>query len=106
MINSAYAMAQSTQGTGQTGSPLSGFLPLILIFGVFYFLLIRPQKKQAQKQQQMINSLKKGDNIVTSGGMHGKVTGLKGKEIEVEIAPEVKVILNRQAVSLVKSDNE
>ena len=73
MINIAYAMAQPPTGDQPAGSPIASFLPLILIFIVFYFLLIRPQKKQAQKQQEMINSVKKGDLIVTSGGIHGKI---------------------------------
>lgn len=106
MIDLAYAMGQAPQGGQQAGSPIGGFLPLILIFAVFYFLLIRPQKKQAKDQQKMINSLKKGDLIVTSGGMHGKITGLKGKQIEVEIAKNIKVIINRSAVSQLRNEGE
>jgi len=108
MINLAHAMAQPA-GQAQNapkGSPIAGFLPLILIFVVFYFLLIRPQKKQMQKQKSMINSLKKGDRIVTSGGIHGKITALKGKQIEVEIAPNTRVIMNKQAVSQLESEVE
>jgi preprotein translocase subunit YajC len=105
MIDTAYAMAPPQSGGQQTASPISGFLPLILIFFVFYFLLIRPQKKQMQDQQKMINSIKKGDRIVTSGGMHGKVTALKGKQLELEIASNTKVIINRQAVSSKQEDN-
>ncbi len=103
MINIAYAMGQAPVGDQPAGSPIASFLPLILIFIVFYFLLIRPQKKQAQKQKEMISSVKKGDLIVTSGGIHGKITALKGKQVEVEIAPNTKVILNRQAISYVKT---
>lgn len=107
MIDNLYAMAQAPAGAQVQGSPIAGFLPLILIFGVFYFLLIRPQRKQVKKQQQMINSLKKGDTIVSSGGIHGKISALKGKQIEVEIASNVKVIMNRQAVTqLSMNENE
>lgn len=105
MIDYAYAMGRSASGGEQpAGSPIGGFLPLILIFFVFYFLLIRPQKKQAMKQKEMINGMKKGDKIVTSGGMHGKITALKGKQIEVEIAANTRVILNKQAVSQIIND--
>jgi preprotein translocase subunit YajC len=106
MIDLAYAMAQPPAGGAEGGSPIASFLPLILIFVVFYFLLIRPQKKQAQQMQQMINNLKKGDQIVTAGGMHGKVTALKGKQIEVEVAQNVRVLLNKSAVSKVITGQE
>lgn len=106
MIDLVYAMAQSPKGGEQAGSPLGGFLPLIMIFAVFYFLLIRPQKKQAKNQKNMINSLKKGDLVITSGGIHGKITALKGKQIEVEIASNTKVIINRSAVSQLMNEGE
>ena len=103
MIETAYAMGPPPQGAEQAGSPLMGLLPFILIFLVFYFLLIRPQKKQMQDQQKMINSLRKGDEIVTSGGIHGKITSLKGKQLEVEIAAGTRITVNRTAVSQVKT---
>lgn len=103
MINTAYAMAQQQGAEGQGGSPLFSLLPLILIFLVFYFLLIRPQKKQMQKHKEMVSSLKKGDKIVTSGGIHGKITAIKGKEVEVEIAPQTRILINKQSVSQVKN---
>ena len=100
MIYNAYAMAQQQPAPGQqTGSPVVSLLPLILIFLVFYFLLIRPQKKQMQKHQQMINELAKGDRVITGGGIHGRITALKGKQLEVEIAPNTRVIVNRGSVS-------
>lgn len=96
-------MGQAPAGQQEAASPISGFLPLILIFFVFYFLLIRPQKKQVQQQKDMINKLKRGDEIVTSGGIHGKVTALKGKQVELEISPNTRIILNKQAVSYLKT---
>ncbi len=104
MIDIAYAMGQAPQGeAGAAGGAIGGLLPLILIFAVFYLLLIRPQKKQMVRHKEMINSLKKSDEVVTSGGIHGRVTALRGKEIEVEIAPEVRVTVSRQSISAVKS---
>jgi len=103
MADTAYAMAQAPAGQ-EAGSPIISLLPLILIFLIFYFLLIRPQKKQMQKHQETVNALKKGDEIVTTGGIHGKVTALKGKEIEVEIAPNIRITLNKQAVAGLKSE--
>jgi preprotein translocase subunit YajC len=104
MISIAYAMAQPPAGGQQAGSPIFGFLPLILIFFVFYFLLIRPQKKQMQQQQEMINKLKKGDRIVTSGGIHGKIAALKGKQIDIEVAPNTRITINKQNISQVITD--
>ena len=100
MIYNAYAMAQQQPAPGQQpASPIVSLMPLILIFLIFYFLLIRPQKKQMQKHQQMISNLSKGDRIVTSGGIHGRITAVKGKQLEVEIAPNTRVTVNRNAVS-------
>ena len=100
MNSIAYAMGQAPAGQ-QSGSALAGFLPIIIILLVFYFILIRPQKKQMQQHQQMLNALKKGDMIITSGGIHGKITALKGKQVEVEVAPGTRILINKQAVSKV-----
>ncbi|MGM0568360.1 MAG: preprotein translocase subunit YajC [Elusimicrobiota bacterium] len=103
MIGTAYAMGQAPQG-GSGGSVLGGLLPLIFIFVIFYFLLIRPQKKQMQKHKEMINSLKKNDEVITSGGIHGKITSLKGKNLELQIAKGVKILVSKDSVSAKKKD--
>lgn len=100
MIKELYAMAPPPAANGQTpAAPGMSLMPLILIFFVFYILLIRPQKKQMQKHQEMLNSLTKGALVITSGGIHGRITSLKGKEIEVEIAPNTRVTINRSAIA-------
>ncbi|MFC2048894.1 preprotein translocase subunit YajC [Elusimicrobiota bacterium] len=104
MIETAYAMAPPPTGDQRASSPIAGMMPLILIFFVFYFLLIRPQKKQANEQKKMIEGLKKSDEVVTGCGIHGRISALKGKQIELEIAPSVKIIINKQAVSYKKPD--
>ncbi len=80
------------------GSPLGAFVPIILITGIFYFLLIRPQQKKQKQLAKMIKAIEKGDNVITSGGLHGKVTGVtddvltldiggvKGERIKVKVA--------------------
>ena len=71
---------------------LGAFLPLILIFGVFYILLIRPQQKKVKMHREMLNNLKKGDKIITSGGIIGKITKVsETRELNVEISDEVEV---------------
>ena len=104
MINLAYAMGQAPSADPQTVSPFSSFLPLILIFAVFYFLLIRPQRVQQQKLGAMINDLKKDDRILTTGGIYGRIISLKGKQLEVEIATNTRIIINRTAVAQLVQD--
>lgn len=89
------------QGTGGQSSAmggLMGFAPLILIFVIFYFLLIRPQKNQQKKTQQMVAGMRKGDAVVTRAGILGKVAGLADNVVTVEIADNVKVKMTRDAI--------
>ncbi len=96
MFDVAYAMGV---GGGEGASGFSGFIPLILMFVIFYFLLIRPQQKKTKEHRQMIASLKKGDRIVTSGGIHGRITGMDDVTLTVEIADKVRVKVARGNVS-------
>jgi preprotein translocase subunit YajC len=90
-------MGQGGAGQGGAGG-FSGFIPLILMFVIFYFLLIRPQQKKTKEHRQMISDLKKGDRIVTSGGIHGRITGLDENTLTVEIADKVRVKVARSNV--------
>ena len=94
MIGIAYAMGQGGGAVGGAGG-FSGFIPLILMFVIFYFLLIRPQQKKTKEHRQMIADLKKGDRIITSGGLHGRITGLDESTLTVEIADKVRVKVAR-----------
>ncbi len=101
----AYATGSSPQA-GQ-GQGLMGFLPLIIIFVIFYFLLIRPQQKKAKDQKAMLDSLKKGDKVVVSGGEYGIVEEVKGNTVIVKIAENVKVKYGKAyIVALRQSDEE
>ncbi len=80
----------------------ASFIPIILMFLIFYFLLIRPQQKQQSQHETMIKSLNKNDEVVTSGGLHGTVVGLKEKSVLLRIAENVKVEVDRSAVSKVE----
>lgn len=89
-------------GGGQAGGGAGGFtsfIPLILMFVIFYFLLIRPQQKKSKEHRSMIDSLKKGDRIVTSGGIYGRITGVSETTLTVEIADKVRVKIGRGNVS-------
>ena len=81
------------------GNPLVSFVPIIAMFAIFYFLLIRPQQQQAKEHQKMLENLKKGDRILTAGGIYGTITGFKGNDLEVQITQNVKVTVARSGVS-------
>jgi preprotein translocase subunit YajC len=101
------AYAQAAGAAGGSGGFLASMLPLIAIFVIFYFLLIRPQQKRAKEHKLMVQNLRRGDQVVTSGGMLAKVTKVsEGDEIEVEIAKDVKVKLIRSTISAVLSKTE
>jgi len=94
----AYAMG-GTGGAGGEGGGFGAFVPLILMFAIFYFLLIRPQQKKAKAHKQLLTTLKKGDRVVSSGGLHGVVTGLSDDVVTMEIAPKVRVKVSRASIS-------
>lgn len=90
------AMAAGSEGQGD---PLVSFLPLILIFVVFYFLLIRPQSKRTKEHKAMVGSLGKGDEVVTNGGLLGKITRAGDNFVELEVSDGVKVKIQRQSIA-------
>lgn len=101
------AYAQAAGGAAGSGGFLASMLPLILIFVIFYFLLIRPQQKRAKEHKLMVENLRRGDQVVTAGGMMAKVTKvIDGDEVEVEISTGVKVKLIRSTISAVLSKTE
>ncbi len=95
----------NSEGQGG-GNPLLQFLPFILIIVIIYFLMIRPQKKRQQERDKMIASVNKGDKIITIGGVHGVVQATKDKTVIVKIADNVKVEIERSAVSSVLRDSD
>lgn len=89
------------------GSAIAQIFPLILIFGIMYFLMIRPQQKKAKEHKAMVEALRRGDEVVTQGGLLGKVSKVKDdKEVEVEIADGVKVRVIRSTIVQVISKTE
>lgn len=80
---------------------LQGFIPLILLFVIFYFLLIRPQQKQQKQRKEMLSSLKKGDRVVTIGGMHGVIKEIDDKVISLRVADNLNLKFARAAVDRV-----
>lgn len=103
-IAPAYAQAVPMPPGTESGSPMStvmGFAPLILIFIVFYVLIIRPQQKKMEEQQKMIKGLQRGDRVVTSGGIHGKISKLEqdAEHLMLEIADGLHIKVQRSHVA-------
>jgi preprotein translocase subunit YajC len=102
LIETAYAMGTSGGGGQGGGDAFTSFLPLILIFVIFYFLLIRPQQKKAKQHREILASLKKGDAVITSGGLYGKITSNVRPEdmaLTIEISEKVRVKVARNQIS-------
>jgi len=95
-ISEAHAQAA---GGSAPGADLMTFLPMIAIFVVFYFLLIRPQQKRAKESRAMLDALQKGDEVVTAGGIVGKIAKLTDQYATVEIAPSVEISVQRGSIS-------
>lgn len=95
----AYAMG--TQGGKGGGGGIAALLPFILIILVFYLLLIRPQQKKQRRHQEMLGSIKKGDKVLTSGGIHGVVMGINDKKdiVVLKVAENVKIEFQKNAIA-------
>jgi preprotein translocase subunit YajC len=96
MIDLAYA--QAAPGAGGPG-PIMTVFPFILIFVIMYFMVIRPQQKKGKEHQEMLKKLKKNDEVMTSGGIYGKVVDLKETVVTLEIAPNVRIRVHRPQIS-------
>ncbi|OGT34225.1 MAG: preprotein translocase subunit YajC [Gammaproteobacteria bacterium RBG_16_51_14] len=95
-INNAWAQETPSQGGG-----LFSLLPLIVLFAVFYFFLIRPQMKQAKEHRQLVEGLSKGDEVITNGGLLGKIKQIGDNFIVLEIASDTEVKVQRQSISAI-----
>ena len=105
-VSDAFAMAgnQGQQGGGSGG--LEGIFMLLAMFAIFYFLLIRPQQKRAKQHKEMIDALKAGDQVITAGGVHGKVVSVQEKVVTLEIATGVRIKINRTSIAGMSSGTD
>lgn len=109
LVADAYAMAPGQQAGGQGGGTagmITSLLPLVLIFVVFYFLLIRPQQKKAKEHQLMLDAIKKGDKVITAGGIYGVVENVNNTTLILKIAENVKVKIGKGYISTVRSTSD
>jgi preprotein translocase subunit YajC len=105
MVNLAYAGAAPPDGGG-AGSVMTQLLFFAAIFAIFYFLLIRPQQKQKREREAMLRAVKKGDRVVTTGGLHGTVVAINEQTVSLKIADQVRVELDRAALGRIVSPGE
>ena len=97
IISPAYAQAAA----GGAESGFLGFLPIILMFGVLYFLMIRPQMKRAKEQKAMVEALQKGNEVIAAGGVIGRITKMSEQYVTLEIAPNTEIVVQRGTVQIV-----
>jgi preprotein translocase subunit YajC len=104
----AWALGPAPQGGAQGGpqSLITSFLPLIIIFAIFYFLLIRPQQKRAKQHKEMLEALKKGDKVITSGGIYGVIDSVGDKTVTLKIAENVKIKLGKAYIATLRATSE
>jgi preprotein translocase subunit YajC len=104
--SAVFVLAQAGGGSGGAGGLLGMFVPMAIIFAIFYFMLIRPQQRKEKERQKMINETKTGDRILFSGGIVGTVTNVRENSLVVKIADGVKIDVLRGAVSKVLTKDE
>lgn len=101
-MDTAYAMASGSGGVGGESGGILGslgaFLPFILIIAVFYFLIIMPQRKKDQEHTKMLDALKRGDKVITNGGIYGRIVDIKENKLVVEIAKGVEIEILKGAI--------
>jgi len=94
----AYAMAsQGEKATG--GSGIAALIPLILIFVIFYFLLIRPQQKRMKEHRRLLDNLKRGDKVITAGGLYGTIVNIEGNVVTLELGEKIRVKVNKNYIA-------
>jgi len=92
-------LAMMSPGPGQSGSLLTNLVPFVLMFAIFYFLLIAPQRKKAKAHTAMLQALKAGDRVVTNGGIYGTVVGVDDQKVQLRIADQVKIDIAKHAIA-------
>ena len=107
MFGLAFAMGRAPAGGAGPAGGMAAFqqvIPLVFMFAIFYFLLIRPQQKKAKEHKALAGALKKGDNVITAGGVHGKVTAVDDTIVTLEIATGVNIKITKSYIAAIKKD--
>ncbi len=108
MFGLAFAMGSAPGGAASgAGGGMAAFqqiIPLVFMFAIFYFLLIRPQQKKAKEHKALLESMKKGDNVITAGGVHGKITSVENDLVTLEVANNVNIKITKSYIAAIKKD--
>ncbi|MDY0190483.1 MAG: preprotein translocase subunit YajC [Desulfuromonas sp.] len=104
MVSEAYAMAGQAAAGGKQG--YEGIIMLVIMFAIFYLLLIRPQQKRAKQHRQLLDALKAGDQVVTAGGIHGRILTVQDSVVTLEIDKGVKIKINRISITATTSEEQ
>jgi preprotein translocase subunit YajC len=107
MFGLAFAMGGAPGGAAGPAGGMAAFqqvIPLVFMFAIFYFLLIRPQQKKAKEHKALLEAIKKGDNVITAGGVHGKITAVDEGIVTLEIATGVNIKIIKSYIAAVKKD--
>ncbi len=108
MFGLAYAMGGAPGGAAAGGAgggaAFQQIIPLVFMFVIFYFLLIRPQQKKAKEHKALLESMKKGDTVITAGGVHGKVTAVENELVTLEVAQNVNIKITKSYIATIKKD--
>ncbi|NIP39723.1 MAG: preprotein translocase subunit YajC [Candidatus Dadabacteria bacterium] len=91
---------------GGSGSMIGGIIPFVLIFVLFYFLILRPQQKQTRERENMIKNLKRGDDVLTNGGIYGKITNINEDILSVEIAKGINIKMTRNGIASLANESQ
>lgn len=106
MTQNLILIAQAATEGAPAPNPLMSFLPLVFIFVIFYFLLIRPQQKKQKEHQKLIAGIKSGDRVITTAGIHGLITNVKDTTVTIKVADNVKIEFDKAAVVTVQKAAE
>ncbi len=108
MVEWAYAQTQGATPSGGGGifGQVNMLIPFIAMFAIFYFLLIRPQQKKQREHRQLLQNLKRGDRVLTGGGIYGTVTKIRNDIVHVEIADQVRIRVNKSSISEVVAEGD
>jgi preprotein translocase subunit YajC len=107
MLGLAFAMSGPAGGAAGQAGGMAAFqqvIPLVFMFAIFYFLLIRPQQKKAKEHKALLDAMKKGDNVITAGGVHGKVISVDDTIATIEIANNVNIKITKSYIAAIKKD--
>jgi preprotein translocase subunit YajC len=105
VIDLAYAMGPTPQSGGGFAAVLPQLVPIVLVLGIFFFLVIRPQQRDRRNREQMLAAIKKGDRVVTSGGLIGTIVGVTDRRVTLKLGDSVRVECLRSAITGLESEN-